>query len=979
MFTTSIARAFLLILNLALTITWHFALAQRADPTAAQVTVGKYIGALQRHDFTTVIDLTQHYQREVAQLRNGNPQVLWPKVVGEYYQNTTKRLTQAQTYWVDYGETLSAMWGDPTQGIHATTGLLPPSCKPNITETRPSQDGITVYVTVGYPIISDAPVVGSQLLQHTILQFQLESRTNLVISVQRVAQADTFWAGGPDVRLAMAKRFFGVGLWDAAISQLESQNSISGEAQSVLGSAYFQRVANKCFDTMTNTSSSGPKKYRQFNGSDQCRADVKKALTLKPDLRKDWVNKLLSEGSVSLEAGALDAASSLGTMASEATAGDHQLEDQVAKLRQEVAVQYLNWAVEAFAHAGNGDSIFVQQYVRNAVQLSPDLMQRKGLQVMKENIKEAAAFKARGDGFADMYFFGILHFMKTYKIGIPPQDLPDFLQWADQTSSAVKWRTQVQELASTRSASTEALGPSMPEQAGSPGSTEFAIPKSATAVTANCGDYDGCMHAGQLAFQSSDWQAAISDALAASNQRPSSAEAWVWLGNSYLAAGRDQDASTAWDKALRLGRLIFSVCHERGIKRCETGNLSLEAKEISFAVGGQKQLSEMPSQVTASGPTRSAFKSAASITFQVAGKNYNFDFFPFGSSCEVGSFLHCSEDGVRQQTTVRDYLSRTIPKLATGAFGQPAQSLPAANATSSSTGSNNSTCEIMDAGYSLLSQGHLYKVKTRGPAGPNLPHLFFDEKGAQVSDKALLGHLATAAWTRENVIVSSDARNGSHRVSLILDTSLALQQYSKVQDVLSTAMAEAVKAYATGGASALKITLDVTLDQLKSQIQTAPKTFLILTAQKGLRASLKEYQEMEAKLPPADSTALDSSRLEEIYKSYLAARTLELPYGALAAKLMPTSGAELGRDAFTTIAGALVSSLSGVSAGQKLTLQTLFDVNTSLGALSTSIPALKDYAENLNLAMKLTETNNRTIANWTDSTVASCTPQTSSQ
>lgn len=219
-------------------------------------------------------------------------------------------------------------------------------------------------------------------------------------------------------------------------------------------------------------------------------------------------------------------------------------------------------------------------------------------------------------------------------------------------------------------------GPASSDTAMPPGQP----PSESGGSPAACTDYDGCMHIGQSAFQSSDWSSAISDFQVATKQHPSNGEPWAWLGNSYLAAGRAQDAPGAWDKALQLGRaLVFGVCHERGFKRCETGDLSLSAKEISFTVDGQKQLAQTPSQVTALGPTKNAFKSGASITFQVGGKNYNYDFFPFGTSCQVGSYLHCPEDGEAQQIAVRDYVSRTIPKLATGALVRPSQPVASPN------------------------------------------------------------------------------------------------------------------------------------------------------------------------------------------------------------------------------------------------------------------------------------------------------------
>jgi hypothetical protein len=56
-----------------------------------------------------------------------------------------------------------------------------------------------------------------------------------------------------------------------------------------------------------------------------------------------------------------------------------------------------------------------------------------------------------------------------------------------------------------------------------------------------------------------------------------------------------------------------------------------------------------------------------------------------------------------------------------------------------------------DAGYSILLQGHLYKVKASG-SGANKALLFLDETGKQVTNPELVQPLASAVWTRDNVI-----------------------------------------------------------------------------------------------------------------------------------------------------------------------------------------------------------------------------------
>ena len=52
---------------------------------AGGTVAARYIEALQKGDFRTVIDLSYGYQAEVAQIKAQNPQVLWPKLTNQYY------------------------------------------------------------------------------------------------------------------------------------------------------------------------------------------------------------------------------------------------------------------------------------------------------------------------------------------------------------------------------------------------------------------------------------------------------------------------------------------------------------------------------------------------------------------------------------------------------------------------------------------------------------------------------------------------------------------------------------------------------------------------------------------------------------------------------------------------------------------------------------------------------------------------------
>lgn len=299
--------------------------------------------------------------------------------------------------------------------------------------------------------------------------------------------------------------------------------------------------------------------------------------------------------------------------------------------------------------------------------------------------------------------------------------------------------------------------------------------------------------------------------------------------------------------------------------------------------------------------------------------------------------------------------------------------LPLSGATTSSAG-NLACSTAADAGYSISFQGHTYKVKSLGPTGPAQAPLFFDEKGTHVTDRNLLTTLTAAAWTRENVVNAPDARNGARDVSAILTTSQNLQGYSIAQDAVARALAEALKAGITGGASLSEAIPSISYGMLKNQLLNAPKTVLIATAHHGLVESQQFFSQMlTVPLPQPNAVTLKAEDLAKIRVFYIQARNLQLPYQALAAKLMPTRADDLIESAVKSAFSELLSDPSLFPTGSDtVTPQQLFRLQTGLANLAKGNPALRDYSENLNLAMELTEANRKTMTQWIEKSANGC-------
>jgi hypothetical protein len=266
------------------------------------------------------------------------------------------------------------------------------------------------------------------------------------------------------------------------------------------------------------------------------------------------------------------------------------------------------------------------------------------------------------------------------------------------------------------------------------------------------------------------------------------------------------------------------------------------------------------------------------------------------------------------------------------------------------------------AGYVLILQNHSYSVRTIG-SGAARSYVFFDENGVQVTDPGVLQQLASAVWTRDNVVASQDARSGQTRVSGILGTSQAMLKYTVAQDLLSYAMVDAIEAAVTDGASLTQTVAGITLGAAKSQMTDAPKIVLTLAAQHGLEATVNIYRSTEVLLPPKEATTLNTADLARARDLYFQARSLELVFGALAAKLMPVTASDLTNEALQSAFSALADGpLFSGAPSEKVTLQRLLDLQAGIANLNTSLPGLDRYSENLKLALNLTKANRQTIS-----------------
>jgi len=176
--------------------------ASNSNSATASAVYSRYIEAVKNRDFKTIIDLTFSYQQEVARIKASNPRALWPKLIGDYYSQQTSNLTEASSFWTDFGRQTMAMMGDPSQGLRAIFYYLPQSARWKVSEIRKGavlSPGLgqyaqtTIYVTVDYPFDAITPLINKSFLKQTMLNVSIHSASQLVVGLSKVDGTDQLW------------------------------------------------------------------------------------------------------------------------------------------------------------------------------------------------------------------------------------------------------------------------------------------------------------------------------------------------------------------------------------------------------------------------------------------------------------------------------------------------------------------------------------------------------------------------------------------------------------------------------------------------------------------------------------------------------------------------------------------------------------------------------------------------------------------
>lgn len=363
----------------------------------------KFLTAVQKNDFKTIFEMTYYYQTELAQIRSNNPKALWQKLTAEYYEfkknaflgKKEESLTDA---WIRFGGELFGTPTDPVENVRTLMNLLTLSSKWKVIESKKEKhydqwsgrqfDIFVVYVSLGYKIIEESPLIGSKVLKEAILSFVLDATAGLYMRSSRVGKGDVYWGGDPSIDMRVARHLATHGLVNDSISILEAlqgKETLNNEGKILLASLYFERVRKEAI-VKYHSGYSGFDKYTNYNW----KKDIDKAIALSPIFRNEWVAFLVVLMLENLNSefgrysGGEETVNYVAKVATDYSQGYPELEKMVYRQKFDLASIYISWAKASKLYQA------YEEHIKKALSLLPgdESMKRLAAEAIKHLINK---------------------------------------------------------------------------------------------------------------------------------------------------------------------------------------------------------------------------------------------------------------------------------------------------------------------------------------------------------------------------------------------------------------------------------------------------------------------------------------------------------------------------------------------------------------------------------------------------------------
>lgn len=169
-------------------------------------TVSRLIESLLSSDFKGLFETSCSFQAQVNQIKANNPEVMWNRLIDEYYQTCAKKFSRPETFWENYDR----QWGMGQNDAAVPRELWPlfqakPSWK--IIESKKGNwkqgilsdaiPGTMVYVQLDYSTWDSSPIWGGAPLREIILACLVPDDSGCVASCGTVAKSESYWNTTP--------------------------------------------------------------------------------------------------------------------------------------------------------------------------------------------------------------------------------------------------------------------------------------------------------------------------------------------------------------------------------------------------------------------------------------------------------------------------------------------------------------------------------------------------------------------------------------------------------------------------------------------------------------------------------------------------------------------------------------------------------------------------------------------------------------
>jgi hypothetical protein len=206
------------------------------------------------------------------------------------------------------------------------------------------------------------------------------------------------------------------------------------------------------------------------------------------------------------------------------------------------------------------------------------------------------------------------------------------------------------------------------------------------------------------------------------------------------------------------------------------------------------------------------------------------------------------------------------------------------------------------------------------------------------------------------------------------EAALSHVRYSLTQDLVIRANGEALKAAATGGAT-LSVSVPGVMKGMVASRITSLRSWLLGMAPLPLKDGVSDWDEVARTAPRPAAPAFDVQALPALRRLYSEVQVLALPSAVLANAVLPKSWDDLVDRVLASFSSQVLAHpevFSPADATAAVTFKHLLGAQRVVANAIAPVPDLRPYSDNLNLVLRLRESEDRAIAQVASAAADAC-------